>query len=173
MCLINIWLSKFNTFNQVQSHKWIRHSLNIDMCDVYGYQRWDNPQSNVKLQWSIQPRHTQLALRRVTNLNYRSMHIWPLTKLDYIILKLFSWLHTFHNIWSFWNNTSHFEIDAWNFWYINLISMHTSWVFFTLSHTQPLHNSHINTWYLITKIQVNLAWNKANTWLNKFNLTST
>ena len=101
------------------------------------------------------------------------MHIWPLTKLDCIILKLFSWLHTFHNIWSFWNNTSHFEIDAWNFWYINLITMHTSWVFFTLSHTQPLHNSHLNTGYLIAKIQVNLAWNKANTWLYKFNLTST
>ena len=22
---------------------------------------------------------------------------------------------TIHNIWSFWINTSHFEIDAWNF----------------------------------------------------------
>ena len=43
--------------------------------------------------------------------------------------------------------------------------------FFTLSHTQPLHNSHINTGYLIAEIQVNLALNKANTWLNKFNLT--
>ena len=43
LCLISIWLSKCNTFNQVQSHKWIRHSLNIDMCDVCGYQRWDSP----------------------------------------------------------------------------------------------------------------------------------
>ena len=33
----------YNTFNQVQSHKWIRHSLNIDMCDVCGYQMWDSP----------------------------------------------------------------------------------------------------------------------------------
>ena len=32
-----------NTFNQVQSHKWIWHSLNIDMCDVCGYQQWDSP----------------------------------------------------------------------------------------------------------------------------------
>ena len=36
-------LSMWNTFNQVQLHKWIWHSLNIDMCDVCGYQRWDNP----------------------------------------------------------------------------------------------------------------------------------
>ena len=27
---------------------------------------------------------------------------------------------TIHNIWSFWINTSHFEIDAWNFWYKSL-----------------------------------------------------
>ena len=50
--------------------------------------------------------------------------------------------------------------------------LHTSWVFFTHSHTQPLHKSHLNTGYLIAKLQVNLAWNKANTWLNKFNLTN-
>ena len=76
----------------------------------------------MKFQWSIQLRHTQLAWGRVTNLNYRSMHIWTPTKLEYIILKLFVWLYTFYNIWSFWNNISHFEIDAWNFWYFNLIS---------------------------------------------------
>ena len=49
--------------------------------------------------------------------------------------------------------------------------VHTSWAFFTLSHTLPLHNSHLNTRYLIAKLQENLAWNKANTWLNKFNIT--
>ena len=48
--------------------------------------------------------------------------------------------------------------------------MHTTWVFLTLSHIQLLHNSHLNTGYLIAKIQANLAWNKDNTWLNKFNL---
>ena len=41
----------------------------------------------------------------------------------------------------------------------------------TLSHTLPLHNSHLNTRYLIAKLQANLARNEANTWLNKFNLT--
>ena len=37
------------------------------------------------------------------------------------------------------------------------------WVIFhTLSHTLPLHDSHLNTGFLIVKIQANLAWNKAN-----------
>ena len=42
--------------------------------------------------------------------------------------------------------------------------------FFTLSHTQPLHYSHLNTRFLHAELQANLAWNKANTWLIKFNL---
>ena len=29
---------------------------------------------------------------------------------------------TIYNIWSFWINTSHFEINAWNFWYFNLMN---------------------------------------------------
>ena len=36
-------LSMWNTFNQVQSYKKIWHLLNIDMCDVCGYQNWDSP----------------------------------------------------------------------------------------------------------------------------------
>ena len=43
--------------------------------------------------------------------------------------------------------------------------------FFTLSHTQLLHDPHLNTRYLIVEIQVNLTRTKANTWLNKFNIT--
>ena len=43
--------------------------------------------------------------------------------------------------------------------------------FFTLSHTQPLHNSHLNTGYLIAELQEDLTRNKGNTWLNKFNFT--
>ena len=49
--------------------------------------------------------------------------------------------------------------------------MHTLDQFFTLSHTQPLHNSHLNTGFLIAELQANLAHNKVNTWLNKFNIT--
>ena len=52
-----------------------------------------------------------------------------------------------------------------------LLWLHISWVFFTFSHTLPLYKSHLNIGYLISKLQANLARNKANTWLNKFNLT--
>ena len=34
--------------------------------------------------------------------------------------------------------------------------------FFTLFHTLPLHDSHLNIGLLIAKIQANLVWNKAN-----------
>ena len=43
-------LSMWNTFKQVQSHKWIRHSLSINMYDMCGYQNWDSPWFNVKFQ---------------------------------------------------------------------------------------------------------------------------
>ena len=42
------------------------------------------------------------------------------------------------------------------------VSLHNLEQFFTLSHTLPLHDSHLNTGLLIAKIQVNLAQNKAN-----------
>ena len=43
-----------------------------------------------------------------------------------------------------------------------LASLHKLDQFFTLSHTLPLHDSHLNTGLLITKIQANLVRNKAN-----------
>ena len=57
----------------------------------------------MNLQWSIQPSHTQLALDHVIYFNYRSMHIWPLTRLDNL-----TWIFTFDSIIrsfrSFWYN---------------------------------------------------------------------
>lgn len=41
--------------------------------------------------------------------------------------------------------------------------LHTR-ILYSLSHTQSLHDSHLNTSYLIAKIQTNLVQNKANTW---------
>ena len=46
-------------------------------------------------------------------------------------------------------------------------SLHTLEQFFTLSHILPLQDSHLNTGFLITKIQANLAWNKANKMVDK------
>ena len=46
-------------------------------------------------------------------------------------------------------------------------SLHNLEHFFTLSHSLPLHDSHLNTGLLIAKIQVNLARNKANKMIDK------
>ena len=45
--------------------------------------------------------------------------------------------------------------------------LHNLEQFFTLSHTLPLHDSHLNTGLLIAKIQANLARNKANKMVDK------
>ena len=47
------------------------------------------------------------------------------------------------------------------------VSLHNLKHFFTLSHSLPLHDSHLNTWLLIAKIQANLAQNKANKMVDK------
>ena len=49
--------------------------------------------------------------------------------------------------------------------------IHTLDQFFTFSHTQHLHYSHLNTRFLNAELQTNLVRNKANTQLNKFNFT--
>ena len=46
-------------------------------------------------------------------------------------------------------------------------SLHNLEHFFTLSHSLPLHDSHINTGLLIAKIQTNFARNKANKMVDK------
>ena len=49
----------------------------------------------------------------------------------------------------------------------SLFFLHTLEHFFTLSHSLPLQESHLNTGLLITEIQANLAWNKANKMVDK------
>ena len=51
-----------------------------------------------------------------------------------------------------------------------LASLHNLKHFFTLSHTLPLHDSHLNTGLLIAKIQANLARNKTNKIVDKIQL---
>ena len=59
-------------------------------------------------------------------------------------------------------------LAAWKQWATSEIqlwvpaSLHSFKHFFTLSHTLPLHDSHLNTGLLIAKLQANLARNKAN-----------
>ena len=48
------------------------------------------------------------------------MNIYDLPQKWLHIFEAFSFdFFTIHNIWSFLNNTSHFEIGVWNFWYFN------------------------------------------------------
>ena len=47
------------------------------------------------------------------------------------------------------------------------VSLHNLEHFFTLSHTLPLHDSHLNIELLIAKIQANLARNKTNKMVDK------
>ena len=49
--------------------------------------------------------------------------------------------------------------------------MHTLELFFTLSHTLPLHDSHLNTGLLNVELQANWQGIKPTEWLIKFNLT--
>ena len=49
----------------------------------------------------------------------------------------------------------------------SLFFLHTFEQFFTLSHSLPLQESHLNTELLIAKIQENLARNKANKMVDK------
>ena len=49
----------------------------------------------------------------------------------------------------------------------SLFFLHTLEHFFTLSHSLPLQESHLNTGLLIAEIQENLAWNKANKMVDK------
>ena len=86
----------------------------------------------MKIQWSIQPRHTQLALDYVIYLNYRSMHIWPPTRLDNL-----TWSVTFdsiirsfwHNYLSLWECLLIFLFDGIAF---GLLNNHTLYFFFWL-----------------------------------------
>ena len=49
--------------------------------------------------------------------------------------------------------------------------LHTLELFFTLSHTLPLHDSHLNIGFLNAELQANWHEIKPTKWLIKFNLT--
>ena len=97
------------------------------------------------------------------NWNVQTIFFYP------IVLQLswpFNFLHASH-VWHFGESSvaRYSEVPIARM----LLIAHTL-EFFTLSHTQPLHDFHLNTRFLIAKLQANLAQNKTNTWLNKFNL---
>ena len=110
------------------------------MCVVCEYQRWDSSLSNVKLQWSIQSRHTQLVLDNVIHLNYRNMHIWPSIKAWVQYLWSFSFGFMFDITFDLFVSThlilrSMPEIFYISFWWVSLwlFGHHILLIFWSLS----------------------------------------
>ena len=66
------------------------------------------------------------------------------------------------NFWHAWHVCSFWRLVAARSSRESLFFLHTIEHFFTLSHSLPLQESHLNTGLLITEIQANLARNKAN-----------
>ena len=97
----------------------------------------------------------------------RELTAWPAWEFCPIVqqlARLFSFWHAWHMCnflatckpWATRKNQS--QVPA---------SLHNLEHFFTLFHTLPLHDSHLNTGLLIAKIQANLARNKANKMVDK------
>ena len=84
-----------------------------------------------------------------------------------VVLQL-AWCSNFWHAWhvsSFWRlaAASHPQDPIASLYFF----LHTLKHFFTLSHSLPLQESHLNIGLLIAKIQVNLSWNKANKMVDK------
>ena len=129
---------------------------------IVGYVR--NVKSHFSTKQGVLATHSRLG--QVTSFS-RQITEWPDCTFCSIVLQLswpFNFLHASH-VWHFWWVTSRESLAR------ILLIVHTL-EFFIFSHTQPLHDSYLNTGFLIAELQANLAWNKANKWLNKFNLTS-
>ena len=73
-----------------------------------------------------------------------------------VTLQLFCMLHTCASFGD-WTTASHSRDPV-----ASSCRMHTSELFFTLSHTLLLHSFHLNTGFLNAELQANLARNKAN-----------
>ena len=84
---------------------------------------------------------------------------WDFCPVVQQLARLFSFWHTWHvcNILAACKPPTTCEIQL-----RVPVSLHNLKQFFTLSHTLPLHNSHLNTGLLIAKIQANLVRNKVN-----------
>ena len=94
----------------------------------------------------------------------RELMAWDFCPVVQPLARLFSFWHAWHvcNFLAACTAQATCEIQSWV-----AASLRNLKHFFTLSHTQPLHDSHLNTGLLIAKIQANLAWNKANKMVDK------
>ena len=88
---------------------------------------------------------------------------WPVVLFCPVVLQL-SW-HI--NFWHAWHMCSFWRLAAARSSRKYLFFLHTLELIFTLSHSLPLQEFHLNTGLLIAEIQANLAQNKANKMVDK------
>ena len=90
--------------------------------------------------------------------------VWDFYPVVQQLARLFSFWHVWHvcNILAAYKPRATREIQP-----RVPVSLHNLEQFFTLSHTLPLHDTHLNTGLLIAKIQANLTRNKANKMVDK------
>ena len=106
-----------------------------------------------RLGWVASSSHEQMA--------------WPAWDFCPVVQQL-AWLFSFWHAWHVCNILVACKQRATREIQLRVpISLHNLEQFFTLSHTLPLHDSHINTGLLIAKIQSNLVRNKANKKVDK------
>ena len=85
----------------------------------------------------------------------------PVGTFCHVVLQL-AWCF---NFWHAWHVFNIWRLQPWAIHEIQSrvpASLHNLEHFFTLYHSLPLHESHLNTGLLIAKIQTNLTRNKAN-----------
>ena len=100
----------------------------------------------------------------------REVTKWPVVLFCPVVLQL-AWRFNFWHAWhmsSFWQFLATCSCESpTRSSRESLFFLHTLEHFFTLSHSLPLQESHLNTWSLITEIQANLARNKADKMVDK------
>ena len=130
-------------------------------CGYKGYLYWSE-----RGMWNVRFYKTGVARSLTSRLDWvarssREITVWPVVLFCPVVLQL-AWLFTFWHAWHMccvWRlaAASHPRGQA-----ASLCFLAHSWANFTLSHSLPLQQTHLNTGLLNAEIQANLARNKAN-----------
>jgi len=131
------------------------------ICGYKGYLYWGE-----RRMWNVRFFKTGLARGLASRLDWvarssREITVWPVVLFCPVVLQLAdcspsSMLGTWGCFWRL-EAASHPRDPA-----ATLCFLAHSWANFTLSHSLPLHQTHLNTGLLNAELQANLARNKAN-----------
>ena len=131
------------------------------ICGYKGYLYWGE-----RRMWNVRFYKTGVAHGLTSQLDWvvrssREITVWPIVLFCPVVLQL-AWLVIFQHAWHVccvWRlaAASHPQGPA-----ASLYFLAHSRAIFTLSHSLPLHQTHLNTGLLNAELQANLARNKAN-----------